>query len=92
MATDPSSDRHKVTRIRESGAERRKRVKEEEEKNAKLISKTRRLTDYIQVGASGSCSHHLGVPVVVDVNTDHEESAIFLCRFAEKKARRVPLH
>jgi hypothetical protein len=48
------TDRHKVPRIFESGAEKRKKIQEMEVKTQRLLSKTRRMTDFIKVGEASS--------------------------------------
>jgi len=55
MATR-DTDRHKVSCIFESGAEKRRKIQEKEVKTQELLSKTRRMTDFIQVGAASSAT------------------------------------
>ena len=50
------TDRHKVPRISESGAEKRRKIQEKEVKTQELLSKTRRMTDFIKVGATSSAT------------------------------------
>jgi len=47
-----SSDRHKVPRVVESGAAKRKRLKDEEDKKKQLLAKTRRMTDFVSVSGT----------------------------------------
>ena len=58
---DRSTDRHKVQRSRESGAEKRKRIKEQAENNLKLLSKTRRMTDFVQVSEASQRPSSTGI-------------------------------
>ena len=47
-----SSDRPKVPRVVESGAAKRKRLKDEEDKKKQLLAKTRRMTDFVSVSGT----------------------------------------
>lgn len=40
-------DRHKVKRVYMSGSEKRKLAKEKEQKNTEIISKTRRMSEFL---------------------------------------------
>jgi hypothetical protein len=68
---DRRSDRHKVPRILESGAEKRKRIKEQAENNLKLLSKTRRMTDFIQVSEASQ-----RLPAVIDPEREPEDTSM----------------
>lgn len=64
-----SSDRHKVPRVMESGAEKRKKSKEEESKRQNLLAKTRRITDFVTNTGTPSTSTQR-TDIVVEVVDD----------------------
>lgn len=55
------NDRHKVPRVMETGAAKRRRIKEEADKLSKLLSQTRRMTDFVKV-----CEASAVLPVALD--------------------------
>lgn len=57
-----SSDRHKGQRIYESGADKRKRAKQQKDKDALLLAKTRRMTDFISVSEASQVLPAVSVP------------------------------
>lgn len=67
-----SVDRHKGPRMMDSGAGKRKRLKEQAVRNKKLLSQTRRMTDFIEVHES----HAANASVSKSVDTVvHDHSA-----------------
>src|SRR6266536_5202163 len=69
-----SGDRHKSARVLPSGAEKRKRSKEEAERQKELLSKTRRLTHFFVTGTGSSQASHGADDSVVRV----EEASVQL--------------
>jgi len=66
------SDRHKIPRVYHSGAEKRRQVKERCEKEEAVVSKTRRMTEFLipqqsQPHALSSVSESEGQEVAISV-------------------------
>lgn len=63
------SDRHKVPRVMESGAEKRRKIKLEADKKSKLLSQTRRMTDFIKISEATAI-----LPAAIAVHPELAES------------------
>ena len=60
------TDRHKTPRVLKTGAEKRKHAKEQLGRDAKLLSETRRMTEFISVQPDTQTTVHQAEPNTVD--------------------------
>jgi len=73
------TDRHKVRRLYQSGAKKRKEAKQRSDKEAEVVSKTRRLTEFITqlpVPQSDPVLSTSSVPVLEDAVENSLEATL----------------
>ena len=73
------SDRHRCPRVYLSGAEKRKRAKEKDEKEAAVMSKTRRITDFMAKSVATSEVHDVTDTVAENVSEHVIEAVEVQC-------------